>query len=67
MYLGQGLDVLQPGLLQARLPDGHALVGAPHVRSQQLAQVPFRRNMCSRLQSVQVSTGVPLRWQQVEW
>ncbi len=61
MYLRQSRDVLQPGLLQVRRPDSHALVHAPHVGCQQLAQIPFSRELRPRLQGVQVSTWVPLQ------
>ena len=67
VYLSQGWDVLQPSVLQARLPDGHALVGAPHVGAQQLAHIPLGRNVRPRLQSIQVSTWVPLHNEQVDW
>ena len=67
MYLGQSWDVLQPSLLQARLPDSHALVGAPHVGGQQLAQIPFSRNLHSGLQSIQVSAWIPLQRGEADW
>ena len=56
MYLSQDWNVLQPGLLQARLSNKHALMGAPHVRGQQFAEVPFGRDLNARIQSIQLST-----------
>ena len=61
MYLSQGWNVLQPSLLQAGLANGHALVSAPHVRGQQLPQVPLSRDVTARLEHMHVSSGIILQ------